>query len=270
MPENAELAILADRLQKYVGSSINKIEWNQKSKFYKKPIKGIDQIKYPLKISSIWTRGKVLVFQCNHIYLVSQLGMSGNWIDNKEKHCDMWFDMNDKKLYFSDYRHFGNFGVYKDLSSVWKKHGPCLLSTALQKFDNKKLNKEQKTVSLEYYLEKINNPRIKNKKICVYLLEQRHVSGIGNYLRAEVMYKVKISPHRKLCELSLEDKKKLYRASLEVPYMAYKSRGPPKGYYPDGKFNLCVYECTTDPMGNKVVKEKINNRTIHWVPQIQK
>ena len=270
MPEGPELRIEADRLKKYINKEIISIKWNEKSKFFKKEINGLKLISYPLKIKNIWTRGKVLVFETENAYLVSQLGMTGFWTHINSKHCDLWFEFNNSKLYFNDYRHFGNLTICKDLECIWKNHGPCLLSTALKKWDNISPNTHQKIVNLKYYLEKLNNSRIQNKKICIYLLEQKHVSGVGNYLRNEVLYLTKISPHRKLKELTLKEKEDLFNASLRVIYSAYKSKGPPNGYYPDGKFKLMVYNQEQDFLGNKVVKEKIQNRTIHWVPEIQK
>ena len=271
MPEGVELRILADKLQRYTGKKITKIEYSEKSRFSKKPIVGIDNISYPLIIKDIWSRGKILVFECNGVYLISHLGMSGVWTSKKGDHSDLWFVLEGEKLYFDDMRHFGNFTICQDLSCIWKKHGPCLLSTALQKFDNRSLNEHQEIVTYDYFLEKINYSRIKNKKICMFLMEQKYVSGVGNYLRAEILYRCKISPHRKLIDLNDEEKKTIYEICLKTVYSAYKTQGPSDGYYPEGSFELFVYGQTKDPLGNSVVREKdVSKRTIHWVPQIQK
>lgn len=283
MPEAGEIRLLRDSLQKYVGKQIISIKWDKNSKFSKHPIKNQNLIKFPLNIAKIWCRGKVLIFETKSmnktVYLVSQMGMSGYWSSEKNKHGNLWFTFGIQSkskpgywytkeiLYFNDQRHFGNLIFTDSLTEVWKKHGPCLLYTSLCKFD--KIKSEQNHISLTDYIGKLNNKRIKNKQICAFMLEQKWFSGIGNYLRAEILYQAKIIPDRKLCELSQSDKEKLYKTSLKVIYSAYKSRGP-KGYYDDGKFTLKVYMKEQDPYGNPVVSQTFSDkRTMHWVPKIQ-
>ena len=48
----------------------------------------------------------------------------------------------------------------------------------------------------------------------------------------------------------------------------FKKSGPSIYKPEDGKF--LVYRQNTDPLGNKVSHEKINNRTIHYVKGLQK
>jgi len=297
MPEGPEIRIQIDLLKGFIGKTIIGMNHNEKSKFNKHKIKGLHLIKLPVKLNNIFCRGKTIFFegltrQNKIIYMVSQLGMTGKWYWSKEgklkpaKHSDFWIDFGrpsksfkgkwvlQYRLYFNDMRHFGNFNIYdKDtIDEVWKKHGPCLLTTALyNKGIDKKLNNHQKIITKEKYIEKLSDKRLKNKQICGFMLEQKYFSGIGNYLRAEILYSSKIRPDKLLSELSNDEKEKLYKYSLDVILRAYLTQGPPNGYIPEGSFTLKCYNREYDPYGNPVVRQRFkDNRTIHWVPKIQK
>lgn len=289
MPEGPESRLQADSLQRYVGKTVIGFTIEKNSRFRKERygIKGLKNVKLPIHIESIWTRGKIIVFEGidklkEKIYLVSHLGMAGRWSGERQKHSDFSIKFGRKSnsqkgkwclidiLYFDDPRHFGNFGVYKDLSEVWKKHGPCLMCTSLRKYENVQPNKHQKTLTENEYVEIISNSRLSDKILYKFMLEQRHLAGVGNYLAAELLYECKISPHRKLSGLNDKEKRLLYHKSLEIIYQSYKAHGPTAGYISDGSFELKVYQRDYDPLGNSVIKEKINNRTIHWVPNVQK
>ena len=47
------------------------------------------------------------------------------------------------------------------------------------------------------------------------------VSGIGNYLSAEILYDAKISPHRQLDKLSNTEKKQLAHSMRKIVKLAY-------------------------------------------------
>ena len=123
------------------------------------------------------------------------------------------------------------------------------------------------------------------------------VSGLGNYLVPEILYRCKISPHRKVGELSDNEIKIMAQITKEIVKQCYIYNdtgymedikefveehydGLHKGKYPDyhseikikkgQKFMFYVYRQKVDPYGNKVIAEKIiNNRSTYWVPDIQ-
>jgi formamidopyrimidine-DNA glycosylase len=109
-----------------------------------------------------------------------------------------------------------------------------------------------------------------NKPICEFLMNQKYVSGIGNYLRAEILYRAKISPERRILELNLEEKDLLYDSSLDIMFESWKAKGPSEGYIVGGSFYLKVYGRSEDDFGNEVIRYlDSNNRTVHYVPKIQ-
>ena len=132
------------------------------------------------------------------------------------------------------------------------------------------MNKYQKTITRKEYIISLSNKRIKNKQICGFLLEQKYFSGIGNFLRSEIVYTAKIRPDKILSNLSDFEKGELYDVSLKVILEAYLTQGISGGYFPKGTFKLKCYNRNFDPYGNIVVKEYFKDkRSMYWVPEIQ-
>jgi formamidopyrimidine-DNA glycosylase len=144
---------------------------------------------------------------------------------------------------------------------VLKAVGPDLLS---------------ENVSFEIYNEVISQKRIKNKQICSFLLEQKYFSGIGNWVRAEVLYKCRIAPFRTLESLSEDNKKSLHSVSIQILNEAYSKKGLTISNYidPEGEFgtyNVKIYMKEKDPEGNEIIRSVFSDkRTMHWVPEVQK
>src|SRR5699024_5450206 len=65
----------------------------------------------------------------------------------------------------------------------------------------------------------------KNRKLTTLLLDQGFVSGIGNYLRSEIMFYAGVSPNLKLREYSDEEKKRLARATVKLSNRSYETGG---------------------------------------------
>ena len=236
------------------------------------------------------------------IYMVCHLGMTGMWHKEKSKedkskgetpgnqikykqHSNFWvsFGKTDKiidgqqyysqtfKLYFNDYRKFGSISFYSDLSHLLKKNGPCMVTQVFLENIEMIDPEIQKPATLEIWLKYLANKRIANKPICEFLLDQKYVSGIGNYLRCCSLYLAKIHPETKLGEMSLEQQKELYKVCLEVIRYAYQTRGPMNGYFSDGQMILKCYCRKEDDDGNPIVKYKDKTgRTVHWCPNVQK
>ena len=110
------------------------------------------------------------------------------------------------------------------------------------------------------------------------LLDQTVASGCGNYIRAEVLYLAGISPFKKLEELKEKELDLIWNLMQQVAYNYYNKKLGKKLGIIDGKYKFAddykrqflVYTQDTDIKGNKVVHEKIKDRTIHWVPKLQK
>jgi formamidopyrimidine-DNA glycosylase len=109
-------------------------------------------------------------------------------------------------------------------------------------------------------------------------MNQSVISGIGNYLKAEILYACQISPHRLCKDITAEEYGNLYSACVWLPRLSYKLGGATLATYKDadgkvGEFSrrFAVYNQKTDPYGQTVIKEVTKDkRTTHWVPGVQK
>lgn len=295
MPEGPEIRVISEYLNKvWSDKLIVGMGWDEKSKFNKTGVKGIDLVKVPCRVIGVFPRGKCIIIECINainktIYLVSQLGMEGKWIHQKDKYSNfrIYFGNINKdntkyeiqdRWYFSDQRHFGHFNAYSTLDEICKAHGPCFLTTALvfnHTIKQESLRPYQELATLDAFKDKIRYGRIKNKQICDFVMEQKYFSGIGNYLRAEIFYRARLDPHKQLSEFTDENINDLYECIIQQMLIAYGARGLTiKSYWdPEGHAGQCplqVYNQTLDPYNNQVHKFKDKSkRTVHWVPSIQ-
>ncbi|XP_074862406.1 endonuclease 8-like 1 isoform X2 [Carettochelys insculpta] len=118
--------------------------------------------------------------------LVFRFGMSGGFTLAPEaelpKHAHLRFYTRERPrraLCFVDLRRFGRWEV----QGTWQPdRGPCVLLEYEQFRENVLKNLSDKAF---------------NKPICEALLNQKFFNGIGNYLRAEILYRLKIPPFEK-------------------------------------------------------------------------
>jgi len=205
-------------------------------------------------------------------YMWCTYGMSGQWNTEESKHSSFKVNYNEYSqkyfqpftLWFNDIRHFGTIKFIKGTQRHEKKLltlGPCILSSGL---------------TLKTFKERLLKHC--DKRIAEVLLDQSVVSGIGNYLRAEILYASKIDPWRKIESLKEEEIFNLSANILSISKRSYDSQGASISTYKnvDGlkgttQFNFKVYSKKTDPLGNRIIQEvDLNGRMVHWCPAVQK
>jgi DNA-formamidopyrimidine glycosylase len=276
MPEVAEVFLMGFQTsEKYKNSFLNSIT------FHKKPGKKtknctydtLDELKklLPKKIEKIYSRGKKVVIQLeSNIYIVVSPLMTGGLTFTKGEHSHTEFNFTDEKkeesiLYFDDKLHWGLVNTYLNKSSFDEKMkdiGPDWIN---------------EKITLDFFTQKIKNKRIKTNQIVQFITNQKYISGIGNYLKAEILYDAKIKPDRILEELSDKDIETLYNSTIKIVNISLKSNGLTIKDYKTpsdekGIFDTCVYNKTTDPLGNPVIigNFKDGERSTYWCPTVQK
>jgi formamidopyrimidine-DNA glycosylase len=121
-----------------------------------------------------------------------------------------------------------------------------------------------------------------NKVIGNVLVNQKIISGIGNYLRSDILWLCRISPFRKVRDLKDTEIYKIYKNALALTWGDYnlksglkkkiidKDHDLPKYY----KRNFFVYMENKDIYNNPVIVEPLYEgsvkRFIYWVSRIQK
>ena len=110
------------------------------------------------------------------------------------------------------------------------------------------------------------------------LMNQSVICGVGNYVKAESLYRAELSPWRLVGSLSSKEMKALNLCVQHVLQQAYADKGATIKTYrntddkPGGaSFHFMVYGKKIDPHGNDVIKEETaDGRITHWVPTVQK
>jgi endonuclease-8 len=233
---------------------------------------------YPVSVTDIGTKGKFLFVELsNGYYIFITHGMSGTWVTDKEissskytygnpKHHRLEFVTPRGSLYFNDYRNFGTVHVITEKSLLAAKLdelGPDILD------DN---------ITRDMFFGRMKP----NKKIGMLLMDQKVISGIGNYLRAEILWYARISPHRLYKDMTEGDKDRLFDAAYNiVRYHSIRKKSKLLPSMNRSKLeyilnitpkdaDFFVYRQEVDYYGGKVKSEKMGERTVHWVPEIQK
>ena len=285
MPEKAEIAIMSDQLQsKLVGNKCSQMIMLPKSRYWREKLYSSCEMPYQdfgthrlYNINSdctmIKSRGKKIIIEFNtpintQFRMVSSCGMDGRWSWEHGKHTCLILIFDTFCAYYDDVTNKGLFSIclYPSLEHehIFKEVGPDLMT---------------EEVTHDIYKMIITSVRIRNMKIMLFMMEQKYMSGIGNWLRADILYKCRINPHRILCSLSEQDIYNLFYYSKLTIWEAYQNNGLTIQDYlsPDGKNGVhkCLcYGRNFDDNGFQIIKEKDGpeghkGRTIHWCPQMQ-
>ncbi len=268
MPEGPECRRFALALGDHIGGE-TLVSFEIKSgRYIKKPMPGLERLNedLPVKVMGVGVHGKFIYLIFNDkTSLWSTLGMAGSWQKNETKHTrvEMTFESG-KKVYFNDMRNFGTLQYCVKpqlLASKLESLGPDLLA---QDIDNNVFISQ---------LRKKNNSNITK-----VLMDQSIVAGIGNYIKSEALWLSRISPHRKVEDLSDSKLSVLNKAVQTIMKESFTSGGATiqsyKDFFGESKTSyssrFMVYNQKTDPDGNEVKKEKTpDGRTTHWVPKVQ-
>lgn len=230
---------------------------------------------FPLKLTDITCKGKNTFFHFLDpdnivVHLHCHLKMTGHWSFVQEEKSFVSFsfgfpcagtDLILKELFFSDVRKFATLSFINNDSydNVIINIGADILT-------------EQ--ISQELWLEVAQ--KYKKWQICKFLLEQKAFSGIGNYLKAEILYDVNVSPCSTVDELILSGKFDQIRlSSMKIIRDSYNCKGLTIQSYstPDnvaGTFHCKVYGNTECPEGHKLSKTKFKDgRVTYWCETCQ-
>jgi formamidopyrimidine-DNA glycosylase len=270
MPEGPEASFLATYIeQRYTNCMLKTFDIVRgRYKNHGPPFNYHNFIKdLPLKLLKVEKKGKVIFFHFENGWnIISKLGMTGWWYMEGDE--PQWrkagtnevFGFNRKKpLIFDDFRSYGTLTITKDTSVI-----------------NDEKNKLANDVMSAGWgpkdMIKIISSFPKRHSLLVedaIMDQQFFISGVGNYLKAEILYDAKISPLRNLSSVSDEEWKKLYKSARKLSHNMYKvlMLRDDKKYMSSMK----IYGREKDPYGNVIEKHTASNgRATFWVPQIQK
>ncbi|NZA27554.1 endonuclease VIII [Luteimonas sp. SJ-92] len=128
--------------------------------------------------------------------------------------------------------------------------------------------------------ERLRDPRFARRRLAGLLLDQGFLAGMGNYLRAEVLFEAGIDAARRPADLDAEALRRLAAALLAVPARSYRTRGiaPASGMRADyvtdtpdgfrfrvfGRAGLPCEACTTP-----IERREAGGRRLYFCPRCQ-
>ncbi len=287
MPEGPEVAIITRGLSKLLeGKSVNQISFTS-NRFKKKTPEGFTTFEKALSVTvnAIKCKGKFIYWEFSDgTYMFNTLGLSGVWDKKKSKNVSMIIHYSDKPIkgviktsiedgsykqgnlvYFDDVRNFGTIkfvNTKAELDAKLKTIGPDMLHDMTMTHSKfKDIIKKQK-----------------DKNITVVLMNQKVMSGVGNYLKSEVLYSAKVSPHRACDTLKDAEIRRLYKEIRSKIKESFDLGGMSRRDYRDVNGNvgtyadkLEVYGKNKDKLGNDIKSfTSKDGRTTFWVENVQK
>lgn len=270
MPEGPEVRRTTDGLSEcFLNREIELFEFSSGRYNKKDPVGYLDFCEdLPRLVTGVGCKGKFIYFLfADGGSLWNTLGMSGYWSNQPGNYCRATLSASDHStMFYNDMRNFGTFKFVNSQEELTKKLsslGPDLLS---------------EDVSLPDFRERLTKGKRADKTIAELLMNQSVVSGVGNYLKAEILYSCRMSPHRLCRDISDDEFESLLYASRSIMKLSYQTGGATIRNYRDtsgknGMYNrrFAVYNQKLDPQGNEVVRETtLDKRTTHWVPSLQK
>ena len=213
MPEGPETKRMVDSISKsLVGKEI--ISY----RFFHEELLHLNS-KSHIKIIDALSKSKAIILRLDDGYsIISHNQLYGKWTFNlpktvpktnrqlriefiTEKKAVRLWSATDISLYKSE---------YENLHPYIKKLGPDVLDI--------------ETTS-ETILNRLHNKKYKNRALGSILLDQSFISGLGNYLRSEILFFSELNHHQKSSMLNDKQNEKLSLVIKEVSIRAYKQKG---------------------------------------------
>ena len=264
MPELPEVEVIVRELRsKIVGETVKSID-----RYWFKTI--VEEDGYsPVaeSIKALTRHGKYIIVALDSGYIIVHLRMTGQLIVREngpgpDRHLRAKINlMSGKEIFFYDSRKFGRICLARSPKKSLSNTGVDALDPA---FDWQ-------------YLKKIVQGR--KTGIKSLLLDQRHVTGLGNIYIDESLFLARIHPRQAAGELTTHGIKNLYKAAIEILHRAiegmgttisdYKTVGGGFGTYQNA---LNVYGRDGKPCprcATEIEKIRIGNRGTHFCPKCQ-
>ncbi|MAJ90505.1 MAG: hypothetical protein CMD08_04435 [Flavobacteriales bacterium] len=256
MPEGPEAKIASDYFNKLFLNS-KKLNFEIISEYYHQKYSDIfNQIKHNLhKFKQTYTIGKNIFLDLeNQKKFNIHLGMTGGWSSKLIKHCHFRVFDSDKEIFFRDIRKFGKIKIIPQDEFHNLFH---------PEFDS--LNK---SYNIQKHINYLQNKIKNNKSICSILMNQKYFPGVGNYIKAESLYKSKIHPEEKWGNLDAEMKKKLIKNVNQIMNNSYKLGGAElkdfKNPFNQSKFKLKIYGQKYTKHNNPVISKRTSDYRKSW------
>jgi formamidopyrimidine-DNA glycosylase len=273
MPEGPECRITAEALNKLLKG---RLTITTQGSYSEKPQyatlrKDLQALLNPT-IVQVMPKGKnifMLLRQSDGVikYVANHLGLDGSWTKVPNKHTCIKVESEKETLYFNDITRLGEFDILTE----------------------DEMRERLTTIGVDPYTHDFTyNAMVtalnddSKKKIAIVLMDQSKVCGIGNYLRAEILYHSKLNPRKMIKDFTNENWRNLFysikgvmdevysmNGSIAYPGLKVTDTAEPRALVGPGKYNFLVYSKSVTPKGEKVDQFTMAGRTVYWCPSVQ-
>ncbi|QKJ86404.1 endonuclease VIII [Paramixta manurensis] len=263
MPEGPEIRRAADQLeQAIVGKPLTDV-W-----FAFPALKTYEPALVGETVCAIETRGKALLTHfSNHLTLYSHNQLYGVWrvIDTGQEpetqrvlrvrlatadRTILLYSASDIEL----------------LDAEGLAHHPFLLRVGPDVLDM--------TLTEQAVRERLLSTRFARRQLSGLLLDQAFLAGLGNYLRAEILWEAQLLSTHKAQNLSEDRLNALCHALLAIPRHSYRMRGTmDESRHHGAAFRFKVFHRTGQPCercGTTIERSVLSSRPFYWCPGCQK
>ncbi len=268
MPELPEVeTVRRQLLSAFQGDRIESVQAGNDSLFQNCTAEAFSRRLSGKSLKEISRVGKYLIFDCEDIYPVFHLGMSGIFLQDAGKshypqHIHLQFRMaSGKALYYQDVRRFGK---------IWLHHQP-------PEFKHLGIDPVSGELRLGE-LRRLLSSRSANIKL--FLMDQQSLTDIANIYASEILFEALISPFRKTDTLSGREVLALYSSIKNILYQAIDKFGTTYSAYQtvEGESGqnqnfLRVYQRHGQPCwwcAEPIRKVVLGNRSTFYCPNCQK
>jgi endonuclease-8 len=129
---------------------------------------------------------------------------------------------------------------------------------------------------------RLDEPRFRGRQLAALLLDQGFVAGLGNYLRAEILFEARIHPRRRSADCAESERTRLADRIIALTKRTYRTRGITLGPSrvaalkasgaPRSAYRFWVYGRAGNPCRvceQEVEVQPIGGRKCFWCPSCQ-
>lgn len=283
MPEGPEVEIVRRKLEReLLGKQLISIQLQCSALIDAKNRYNLIKPYFPATVTKVMRKAKYLYIELKLnndkiIYLHSHLKMTGRWVWEYNPHnrtrvilCfgkkNGIVNICDFKVYFEDSRKMGAFDIMtlEEVNNKLNSLAPDIFNEPLD---------------YDTFWKRMYSKGIGKRCICPALMDQElAVSGIGNYLKSEILFAARVDPKKCINELDDNQRKALHFYVYDIAKRSLDSNGLTiKDFLdPDGNrgvFERLVYDKTSvdvDGVTYPVITGNFSeNRTTYYCSQLQ-
>ncbi|WP_300005116.1 endonuclease VIII [uncultured Cedecea sp.] len=263
MPEGPEIRRAADNLEQAVaGHPLTRV-W-----FAYETLKPFEDMLEGKTIERIETRGKAMLTHfSNDLTLYTHNQLYGVWrvvnagdLPESNRVLRVRLETDDKAILLY------SASDIEILEQSQLEQQPFLKRVGPDVLDNR--------LTAEQVRSRLLSVKFRRRQLGTLLLDQSFMAGLGNYLRAEILWEAEISPLHHAGELADDALDRLAQAILDIPRNSYQTRGEvDESKHHGALFRFHVFHRAGEPCErclNRIEKTTLSSRPFYWCPHCQK